>query len=196
MNGQTTYSQCTASNLDEINGVFTQAGDSADLADTDGMEANAWALRKALRRIRIAWIMGILSGTITLLFALCAADGYYVEGYEYMSIWCLIDVFLIFGLSFGIWKKSRCCAILLFVYFVTSKLLMYSQSVTDTAAAFGALYCYLYFLGVLGTFSYHRLTKKTDIDSTATYMKGYIAGMNKARSDATTTRPVFAHELL
>lgn len=61
-----------------------------------------------LKRIKNAWITGIVSGSITLIFTLIAMNGSQILGF---SIWNLSDVALIFGLTFGIYKKSRACAV-------------------------------------------------------------------------------------
>ena len=72
-----------------------------------------------LKRIRNAWVTGIISGSITLIFTLIAMNGDQLMGF---SVWNLSDVVLIFGLTFGIYKKSRTCAVVMLAYFLLSKI--------------------------------------------------------------------------
>lgn len=173
-----------------------------DRAETDIMENNetishAMELKKAVKRIKIGWISGLISGSLTLLFTLLATEGmYYLEGHEDMNILYLLDVFLIFGLSFGMWRKSRACATIMFIYFVISKIWFYAENGIGSESVFGIFYCYLYFLAVLGTFSYHKLAKKIDIEKTMIFLKGYKKGLDKAWSDAMSSKIVVNHEVL
>ncbi len=76
---------------------------------------------EVLKKIKNAWIAGIVSGCVTLAVTLLAISGNHVLGY---SAWELLDVGLIFGLTFGIYRKSRTCASSMRVYFAISKVLL------------------------------------------------------------------------
>lgn len=68
-------------------------------------------LVKANSQIRSAWIAGTISGVVTLIFTfILETPGMF------------IDVLLIFGLTWGIYKKSRICAVIMFIYFILSKI--------------------------------------------------------------------------
>jgi serine/threonine-protein kinase len=70
----------------------------------------------------------------------------------------LIDAAVIAGLTFGVYKKNRGCAIAMFVVWVIEKL---TQWMFDPVALFGLpiaiLFGYYFFEGILGTFEYHRI---------------------------------------
>jgi len=74
-----------------------------------------YRLKEAEAQIKLAWQAGIISGTLTLIFVLLSLAGYDFTGFINAS--ALIDVCLMFGLSFGIYKKSRIAAVLMLVYF-------------------------------------------------------------------------------
>lgn len=111
-----------------------------------------------LKAIRNAWIAAVVSGAITVLFSLIGMAGGGSMGF---SAWSLIDAALIFGLAFGIYRKSRVCALIMLIYFVGSKILMlmdgYASNLFGIALALAFLYWYT--KGVIGTFAYHKLIK-------------------------------------
>lgn len=110
-----------------------------------------------LKKIKASWIAALVSGGITLVITLIAMSGTPVLGF---SAWELIDVALIFGLAFGIYKKSRACAVIMLIYFIIAKVILIfaTGNVTGIPLAIAFLYCF--WQGVDGTFAYHKLKKK------------------------------------
>jgi hypothetical protein len=74
-----------------------------------------YRLKEAEAQIKFARQAGIVYGTLSLIGVLLFLAGYYFTGWIDAS--GLIDVCLIFGLSFGIYKKSRVAAVIMLVYF-------------------------------------------------------------------------------
>jgi serine/threonine-protein kinase len=68
----------------------------------------------------------------------------------------LIDVALILGLTYGIYRKSRVCALLMLVYFLISKLIMIEHDSKGSGLVMAVIFLYYYVQGVLGTFAYHK----------------------------------------
>lgn len=112
---------------------------------------------EVLKKIKNAWIAGIVSGCVTLAVTLLAISGNPVLGY---SAWELLDVVLIFGLTFGIYRKSRTCALSMLVYFVISKVLLMLDGAKPTGIVMSVIFIYFYALGVAGTFQYHKLVRE------------------------------------
>lgn len=113
---------------------------------------------ETLKAIRNAWIAAVVSGVITLFFSLIGMAGGGGMGFD---AWTLIDAALIFGLAFGIYRKSRACALIMLIYFIGSKILMmmdgfYSNPIGIVIAL---AFLYWYTKGVIGTFAYHKLIK-------------------------------------
>ena len=129
---------------------------AAPRANLQASEAEPAIPADVLKKIKNAWIAGIFSGCVTLAITLLAIGGTSVLGY---SAWELIDVALIFGLTFGIYKKSRTCAILMLVYFVVSKIMLMIDARPSTGLVMAIVFIYFYAMGVVGTFQYHKLAR-------------------------------------
>lgn len=124
---------------------------------TVGIESPALLVpHEILTKIKRAWVTGVISGSITLLVTLLAVAGISFMGAD---AWFFFDVALIFGLTFGIYRKSRVCAVLMLIYFVASKIINIVQTGEFSGWLVGLLFAYLYFQGVVGTFAYHRFIK-------------------------------------
>ncbi len=113
------------------------------------------------RMINSAWIAALVSAAITATYALAAMSG--TQLMKGISVMSFLDVFLFLGLAFGVSKKSRVCAVLLFLYFVLSKIVLFSlnRNLSGATLAYASvttvIFLCLYGLGVIGTFRYHQL---------------------------------------
>ena len=110
--------------------------------------------RRWKKQIRNACIAGIIIGVLTLFVTLVFTFGVHIPGLD-VDLWYLVDVVVIFALTFGVYKKNRVCAVLMFVYFVGSKVLMWVESGNVSGLPTAALFGYFFFQGILGTFAYH-----------------------------------------
>ena len=110
-----------------------------------------------LRNIRNAWVAGVISGCITLIITLLAIAGRSLYGFSGTE---LVDVVLILGLSFGIYKRSRTCAVLMLEYFIFAKVYMMVGGHLNVMGAFVAvIFLYFYSMGIVGAFQYHRFLR-------------------------------------
>jgi hypothetical protein len=109
------------------------------------------------KKIKGASIAAAISGSITLVVTLIAMSGTDILGF---SAWELVDVALIFGLAFGIYKKSRTCAVAMLLYFVVSKIILMVESGKPSGLLWAAIFIYYYWQGVSGTFAYHKLKNR------------------------------------
>jgi len=114
-----------------------------------------------LKKIKQAWVAALFSAGLTLIFTLVAMSGTKILG---LSAWNFLDVALILGLAFGIYKKSRTCAVLMFIYFVISKIFVMAETGRFTGGIVGALiFGYFFWQGIAGTFAYHKLIKRSKL---------------------------------
>ena len=117
------------------------------------------------KQIRQAWIAGIISGVVTLLVTVIAASGHDILGLGY-SLFNFLDVALIFALTFGLYMKSRTCALLMLLYFVGSKIFIWLQLGKLSGLPGAIIFGYYFLMGIIGTFDYRRI-KARDGNSAA-----------------------------
>jgi hypothetical protein len=115
-------------------------------------------LKKANQEIKNAWVAGTFCSTATLILTLLSVFG--VNIVPGVDLSALLDVGLGCGLSFGVYKKNRACAVILFTYFVANKIYIWSQTNTLQGLYLAVILGVCFFQGITGTFSYHKLTKK------------------------------------
>ena len=94
-----------------------------------------------------------ISAGLTLIFGGCAAIGIIeVPG---LDAWNLVDAAILAALGYGIWKRSRVCALLLLVYSIANEIYL----ALDGTAHFSLLrvvFIYFYFRGAIELFRDHR----------------------------------------
>ncbi len=117
--------------------------------ETDTAAENTLGLKKANNQIKTAWITGTIVGVVNLLVTLFLNNPY-----------MFIDVVLAFGLSFGIYKKSRICAVIMFGYYIASRIFFWEVLKGDPLGLILSItFIYFFWQGVQGTFAYHKITK-------------------------------------
>ena len=114
---------------------------------------------RALKHIRNAWIAGIFASVMTIIMVTLEITGVYSFMGDFDgAIFGLIDVVAITSLTFGIYKKSRFAAIIMFVYFAASKLMMLQEvSVSGTFVIPALILGYYFFQGIRGTLTSHKI---------------------------------------
>ncbi|KAI9134593.1 serine/threonine-protein kinase [Acaryochloris sp. CCMEE 5410] len=124
------------------------------------LQSSAHELEEANRQIKTAWIAGIVLAVLTFLIGILSGSD--------TSFW-LIDVVISAGLTFGIYKKVRACAVLMLIYYILGRLLWVSaalesgEGVNPAAIGLGGAFIYFYVQGVKGTYTHHRLTTTQQI---------------------------------
>ncbi len=120
--------------------------------------------RVAHRFIVIACVVALFGGLATGITAFTGAYGF--------TLFNLVDVALFFGMAFGIYRKSRTCALIMFVYHLGNRFDMYVRTGNGRLAFgfFPVAYAGAYFLGILGTFAAHAIRnerREADVASQA-----------------------------
>ena len=139
-----------------------------DIVATDSMsqegasEEQSPALDKALGKIKTGWIAGLASAVLTLGVTLLAINS--TDSSEFLAlfdVWTLVDVALILGLVYGIYRKNRGAATFMFLYFLASKIWMIVETGRPQGMIMSLLFLYFYFQAMVGTFQYHKLSSTT-----------------------------------
>jgi hypothetical protein len=108
------------------------------------------------RHIRHGVVAACVSGGLTLAVTLAAMSGLTIPD---IDAWMLGDVALIFGLAYGIWRRSRAAATAMLIYFVASKLIQFVESGQPSGLLISVLFIYLYARAMLATFKLHALRR-------------------------------------
>jgi serine/threonine-protein kinase len=112
---------------------------------------------QVLSRIKTAWIAAAISGSITLFVSLLAIGGTSIAGVTGLN---LVDAALIFGLAYGIYRKSRTCAVIMLIYFIASKIFIMTQTHSGNGIFLAVVFLLCFVQGVIGTFQYHKITSQ------------------------------------
>jgi serine/threonine-protein kinase len=111
---------------------------------------------QAKMRIRNGWIAGVITAAATLFASLLPLLGISLAGF---NLWNLTDFALIAGLTLGIARKSRVCALMMLAYFVVSRISLVAQTADIPGAVLGAILAFIFFEGVRGAFAWHQLAR-------------------------------------
>lgn len=109
------------------------------------------------KKIKHGWIAAIVSGVMTLAMILVVI--YTNTTGNLVNAWNSLDVILIFLLAFGIYKKSRIAASVMFVYFLASKIMIIAETGKFNGMLLAIIFLYYFFQAMVGTFQYHKLVK-------------------------------------
>jgi hypothetical protein len=110
-----------------------------------------------LNKIKTAYIAGCISITLTIIVTLISI---FVTDIMGIDAFAFIDVALMIIFTFGIYKNSRVCAILMLAFFVLTKIVMWAEAGSPQGLPVALLFIYFYAQGVMGTFQYHQHLKK------------------------------------
>lgn len=129
------------------------------LSDSDQME-----LQKAQRKIRKAWVAGAVVTGLTVLaaviFSIIVSDQARGQLKTVGSSPELILSAIIFGgLSIGVYRRSRVCALLICTIYILEKIWTIAVTGKIAGILIGLLFIYYFVGGVQGTFDYHRIMK-------------------------------------
>jgi len=118
---------------------------------------------KALKCIKSAWRSAIALSLIKLIsvIVLTKISNF---GSSELIVYALILIILDLGLAFGVYKKSRICAVILFVCFTLNQLYMLSNGMSNIVGfIISVAFATCFFQGIRGTIHYHK-NKKIEID--------------------------------
>ena len=117
----------------------------------------------AEKHINYAWKVGSVWGLLVLTLTLSSEFNDEIRQRFGHDLWNLFDVVVIFSLTYGVYKKSRICSILLLSYFILSQITYIAETEGYHGGVFALVFLYFYIQGIRGTFEYHNI-KKNDED--------------------------------
>ncbi len=105
------------------------------------------------RKIKQGWIAAIISGIFTLGVMIIAILSDSLG--KFVDLWTSIDVGLIFLLAFGIYKRSKVAATLMFIYYLSSTLWLMISTGKMSGILLSIIFILIYFEAMVATFRYH-----------------------------------------
>lgn len=119
------------------------------------------SIDKARTAIKRAWIAAVVSGTWTLAFTLLAmlTDDKRTFG-GLFDAWTFIDVAIAYALAFGIYRKSRTCAVLMLAIFILGQVVARLEISSIGGILVPLIFVYLFAQGIRGTFVYQRAASR------------------------------------
>lgn len=104
------------------------------------------------KQIRDGWIAGLITIGVTLALTLIYASG---AGIAHIDSWNWIDIILLSALTYGIYRKSRASAVLMLVYYLGSKIVLWTAESAFIGVPLALVFAYFFWRSVQGTFAYH-----------------------------------------
>ena len=121
-------------------------------------------ISEALKNIRYGYIAALVSAGITVVLNFLQIDAGDVNLFSDPVV--LYDVIIILLLAFGIYKKSRVCAIAMLIYFILGKIFQFQEYASygiDTPPStylVAVVFIYFYFQAVRGTIAFHKINNE------------------------------------
>lgn len=131
-------------------------------ANVDLVEPPLEVPEEIAKKIKSAWIAGLVSVALTLIFVVISLAGTSVMG---IDAWALLDAAVVAGLAFGVFRKSRTCAILLLAFFLLNKIVMWVDAGSAAGLPMTLVFLWFYFQGIVGTFQFHHWKRTANINT-------------------------------
>jgi len=105
------------------------------------------------KHVTRAWMAASIQAGLTLIMGVLAAAGVFVApGFD---AWILVDAAMVAALAYGVWKRSRICALLLLIYALGNEVYLALQE-TSHFSILRLIFIYFYFRGTIQLFREHR----------------------------------------
>lgn len=137
-------------------------------------------LENAMYKIQAAYIAAFISAGVTLVFTVIALSGHSlingINPFMFIDVVCIVLLGILL-----LTLKSRVAAVILFIYFLFSKVTLYMDNPGSIGSSMymTVIFCIAYFNGILGTFAYQKIKKEG----------GLLAEQGNTSSDQSETTP-------
>jgi hypothetical protein len=111
-----------------------------------------------LGKNKTGWVTTLICGSMSLVMVLVRMSRAGAIGAE---AWGFIDVVLMFGMAFGIYKKSRSCAVIMLLYYAAGKMVPLIAGGSYISIGVGLLFLFAFLQGMFGTFAFHKFVKES-----------------------------------
>lgn len=133
---------------------------------------------EAIKATKNGAIAACISGTLTLVIVAIAI---FNNNDNALALWNdpanFFDIILIFACAYGVYKKSRTAAIVLFVYFIISKIFIGIETGKVTGIFISLIFLYFYGKAIQGAFAYKKIEKTENSNYKPTPKAYYFVGI-------------------
>ena len=102
------------------------------------------------KAVRDAWIASLAAIGISVTLTLIYASG---AGFSHVDWWNWLDIIILSILAYGIWRKNRWCAVLMLIYYVGSKIVLWVDERAFIGLPVAAIFAYIFWRGAHGAFA-------------------------------------------
>ncbi len=152
--------KCSTENPDYIVRCRNCGKKLGDLAEVSESTVEA-----ASRDTRFAFVAGLVASAILVAVSVLATAGFSLGAFGTAS---LVDAGLIAGLSYGVLKKNRTCAVLLLLFYLAGAGLIAAETKVYYPLLVRAVFVYFFARGAYGAFVWHRELRKRVATATGT----------------------------
>ena len=110
-------------------------------------------VQEANKAIKDGWVAGVLTVLITVALTLIYASG---AGLTRIDLWNVVDIVLLSALSYGIYRRSRICAVMMLVYYLGSKVVLWVDERAFIGVPLALIFAYFFWQAIRGTIAYHQ----------------------------------------
>lgn len=114
-------------------------------------------LEEANKTIKDATIVGIITISITIILTLVYVKGVSIS---YITLWNAVDIPILIGLTYGIYRKSRVSALSMLIYFMAGKIMLWVDERVFIGLPLALVFAYFFWRGFQGTLAYHQYKAK------------------------------------
>ncbi len=106
-------------------------------------------VQDAEKAVKDAWIVSLVAIGATVLLTMIYASG---AGIGYVDWWNWLDLIILAGLAYGIWRKSGWSAIIMAFYFLGSRIVLWVNESAFIGAPIALIFAYFFWRGARGAF--------------------------------------------
>lgn len=114
---------------------------------------------EAQKAVRDAWRAGLLAFAISLLLTAIYGTG---TGITHLAPLNWIELIVLPLLSYGIYRQQHSAAVLMFVYYLGSKVWLWADERVLIGVPLALIFSYFFWRGIRGTFVLHSETAAPD----------------------------------
>lgn len=117
-------------------------------------------LTQAEKAIKDAVTVGIITLVITVMLTLIYASG---AGLAHIDPWNMADLLIMGALIYGIYRKNRFCAIVMPIYYLSVKTVLWVGEQAFIGVPLALIFAYFFVRGAQGVWAYHKLTRADEM---------------------------------